>query len=253
MNIKYFFEDKESSALSKLFRIIYKGREDIVFVNGSGNLCKPVSKHLQSSDSLAYVYLDTVPNNLATLAVYTQLKQLSIDTDYRCVVIPIICAEYYYLKSLGLSTVIKHTGAVQLCLTKRYYLDSEYLEKRSEGSYKTFERFCKMLCEYALYRCASINRRGALKPTHTYTTEKCPCSTKDAPCVETGKSLEEKAKLFVSEFPCIPRNEFVERRAVAWDTAWEDHRRLIEGFNAWSRLYSLERPDETFLVLTAIH
>lgn len=110
-----------------------------------------------------------------------------------------------------------------------------------------------MLCEYALYKCASINKRGALKPTHTYTREDCPCGTKDISCVESDKTLEDKAKLFVSAFPCNPRGGLVGRRVATMDAAWEEHRMLIEGFNAWSHLYSLANPNENFLTLTPMH
>lgn len=252
MSMRYFFEDREGSALSEFLRIPYGKREDIVFTEGSGNLETYVGKHLESPENTAVVYLDTMPNNLSTADIYTELACLSRAANYRCVVIPIVCVEYYFLRSLTGSTVVKDKHLVDLCVSKNYYLNESSLKTHSIKSYDTFERFCKMVCEYSLYRCASIRRTGKLSKSHHYTNDHCPCCGKDSACVEPDKLLLEKASKFVSMFPCIPRDGEVKRRVGTMEEAWEEHRRLVREFNAWSSLYSAMAPKDTFLTLTPI-
>ena len=253
VSMKYFFEDREGSALSVFLRIPYGQREDIVFTAGSGNLETYVGKHLENQENTAVVYLDTVPNNLSTADIYRELATLSRATNYRCVVIPIVCVEYYFLRSLVGSTVIKDKSLVNLCVSKNYYLGESSLKKHSLKSYDTFERFCKMVCEYSLYRCASIRRSGKLSESHHYTNDACPCHGKDTVCVEPDKSLLEKASKFVSMFPCIPCGGAVKRRVADLEEAWNAHRLLVKEFNSWSALYSVAEPKTTFLTLKPIH
>lgn len=251
--MKYFFEDQEGSALSEFLRISYGRREDIVFTAGAGNLLVYAEEHLKNPENVAVVYLDTVPNNLSTEDIYKELAGLSKATDYHCVVIPIVCVEYYFLKSLVGSTVIKDKRLVDLCVLKDYYLHESSLKMHSAKSYDTFERFCKMVCEYSLYRCASIRRRGKLAKSHYYTKDHCPCCSKDAACVEPNKSLMEKSSKFVSMFPCIPQGGVVKRRIATLEEAWQKHRSLVEELNAWSARYSAAEPGTTFLRLNPIH
>lgn len=253
VSIKYFFEDREGSALSDFFCVSYENRENIVFTSGSGNLLPCAAEHLKEPENIAFVYLDTVPNNPCTERIYNDLALLSKATGYRCVVLPIVCVEYYFLKSLVGSDVIKDKYLVDLCISKRYYLNQSLLKPHSPDSYNTFERFCKMLCEYSLYRCASIRRRGKLRSSHHYTVDRCPCTEKDPSCIERDKSLLDKSIKFVSMFPYIPRGSAIRRRVASLKEAWYVHRLAVKEFNSWSARYSAADPGTTFLTLKPIH
>lgn len=100
MNRCYFFEDDPDSDLSSFYRLAYPSRADIVFVSGVANLLSRVESFLEREENLAIVLIDLVPDNTQLEMRYRELADLSTRTGFRCVVLPIVCAEYYYLRSL---------------------------------------------------------------------------------------------------------------------------------------------------------
>ncbi len=94
------FEDKMDDLLSNLFRSAYSNCS-FIYSNGNGNLETLVRHYLDSSDEFIMVYLDTIPDNKDTINIYKTLARISRRNNFRVIVMPIVCAEYYFISSLS--------------------------------------------------------------------------------------------------------------------------------------------------------
>lgn len=68
---------------------------------GAGNLVLRVEKVLESENlEDIYVFMDAVADNRETAGVYQKLRYLSMRNDYRIVVFPLVCSEFYFIQSI---------------------------------------------------------------------------------------------------------------------------------------------------------
>lgn len=180
--------------------------------------------------NFAAVYMDLVPDNLAAL---------SEKYAYRCLVLPIVCAEYYYLKCLG-SVGLCRDIEVHTCVECRRYPSAAWLATHNNQSYSNYERLCKLFAERSLYSCASISRTGRVKKSHHYTLADCLCIVSKNVCGKHESSLERKALAYVSSFPYPPYIKELGKRKATERERWEVHRRCVAAFNRWSEELSGE-------------
>lgn len=253
MIVRYFFEDHEDSLLPSFFLGAYNDVCRFTFSKGKDNLVPLVEAYLESTEQeTALVYLDTVVDNPYTVQNYADLRALSIQHDYRCIVLPIVCAEFYYLQSLKDSGLVKDADIYNVCLEKRYYRTHPYLQSHSKGSYSTFERLCKFLCDQNLYKCASVARDGKTKcPPHRYTKEDCHCSGAYPQCREID--LQDKRRNFLRAYHYIPRGAgYKDLRVGSADDAWAAHRELVQQYNTWVEFYRKADPNTTYTTIRYI-
>lgn len=239
MSVKYFFEDNAVAALSTFFSEAYPNSRDLVYVGGDANIYTAVESFLREGrDNFAVVYLDLVPDNMVLRMVYSDLSDLSKDLDYRCIVFPIVCAEYYYIKHLLKYGVCKDVTVLAPSISQRSYPSKEWLSVHNPKSYSNYEHLCKLYAERFVNPCASIPRTGRVKQAHRYTTGSCLCDD----CNKLRTALEQKALEYVKEFPYPPYNPKLGMRKATEEERWEAHRKCVAAFNAWSDELSKTKP-----------
>lgn len=232
--MKFIFEDFEDDILSRFFRQAYQpeSSKKFIYADGNGNLEFQVKKILEESKEMIIVYLDTIPCNKDTIYVYNRLKNLSILNNYRIIILNIVCAEYYFIKSIYSSNLFTNREGVDLCINRDFYLDSVLLKtKKDRNKAKTFEKFCKFILGYNLIDCARTkNRNNNVYPS--YYTKDCLCSRPMDNC--TNKNLKEKAISYADQYPCIPAEGFLGKpnRISKLEDIWKLHRNLVDDYNA---------------------
>mgnify|MGYP000110956930 CR=1 FL=1 len=105
---------------------------------------------LEESSECAVVFLDSVPQNEQVLSNYKALVGVASMYPDRVIPLPIVCAEYYFLKSLQYQPVFKDKELVEFCLSKKYYKDLPHLIGHEHHAV-TFERFCKFVCPLIIF------------------------------------------------------------------------------------------------------
>lgn len=231
--MKFIFEDFEDDILSLLFKQAYlpESAAKFIYAEGNGNLEFQAKRVLKESEDIIIVYLDTIPCNKATIDVYNRLKELSIHNNHRIIVLNIICAEYYFIKSIYSSNLFINREGLDLCINKEFYMGSTLLKtKKDRNKVKTFEKFCKYILGYNLIDCARTkNRNLDLYPF--YYTKDCLCSGSMDNCV--SKSLKDKALSYVRQYPCIPLEGLLGTpdKRFKLEDVWELHRSLVNDYN----------------------
>lgn len=239
MSMRYFFEDNGDAALSRFFIQVYKDRDDVVFTQGDANLQYTVTEFLLAHHTnVAIVYLDLVPDNIELKRFYKNLKALSVQMDYRCIVIPIVCAEFYYTKHLLACDICKEGVVLASSILQRSYPSPAWLSKHSPKSYSNYEHLCKLFADRMAHSCARIPRTGKIKREHRYTIRDCLCGG----CHKSDAILEQKALAYVKEFPYPPYSPLLGFRQATEEERWEAHRECVAEFNAWSDELSKSRP-----------
>jgi len=241
MTRKFYFEDDEASEIPQLFLAAYENTHNIVFTKGSGNIAALVERELEHSDVEVIAFLDLVPNNRLLRNAYNDLSALSKMYEYRCIALPIVCSEYYYLRSLQGSTVIRDSLKGFEYLDKVEFYKQPFLSKHKKSSYFSFERYCKLLCDDYLHPCARIRRKGS-NANHRYCTSNCLCDTAFDICAP--QTLENKSKKLLTQYPATPYCSLhaCTCRASTEDV-WNLHRQLVDEYNVWeSKISTTEVP-----------
>lgn len=86
----YIFEDKEDDILSRLFRKSYsiEATNKFVYSNGNGRIIKTAEEYLKETQEEICVFLDTIPGNDSIHRIYSVLRLMSMQNNFRIVVMP---------------------------------------------------------------------------------------------------------------------------------------------------------------------
>lgn len=57
--------------------------------------------------------MDLVPNNINLVQVYKKLSKKSQKSNYRIIVFPLVCAEYYFICTLAKHTILDKEAAIE--------------------------------------------------------------------------------------------------------------------------------------------
>ena len=229
----FVFEDMESDLLSKLFMSAYS-KNSFIYANGNGNIINRVTDLLENSGDIIIVYLDTIPDNKDTIDIYSNLKRLSRKNDFRIIVMPIVCAEYYFIKSLPDFSFVSHLG-LDVCRNKSYWKDSSLVEDSDRKFTRNFEKFCKLILLKCVKNCIRRSRYDNNLYGFYYTLD-CFCSKSEDNCKEIN--IVDKAISYVKQYPIVPNNNFLgEHNFLSFDDFWEVHRTLVDDFNCMVDTY----------------
>lgn len=229
----YIFEDNSNADISKLFRVGYT--EDIhkkfVYAQGNGNITKYVMQNIYKEDFII-VYMDMIPGNLDCVTIYKDLRTLSYENNFKIIVIPIVCAEYYMLKSLkDKMYLFKDENEVRRCIDKVPHISSKIAKDDRYKNYcKNFEKYCKILLKFE-------TTKECIKPFNIkeskngqYYREDCICEINSELC--TNDSLISKCYKLWLEYKYIPFRGIIDKeKNVNIEGSWEAHRELVEQYN----------------------
>lgn len=229
----FVFEDHEEDIISKFFRQAYPNdiADRFVYAKGNSNIKGIVNKLLSDTNDTIVVYLDTVPGNKETVKIYRDLQKISRREQFRLVVLPVVCMEYYLIKALYDSQVmIEHVG-VDICLNKDLYFNSPLIATMEDNTFvKNFEKYCKLILIKNLKRCACHSGKMTEECYGAYYQNDCFCSYTDNACIE--ELLIKKIIRFIHQFEYIPKgniisNEIEQNQIEIWDI----HRELVYEYN----------------------
>lgn len=231
--MSYIFEDHPDDSLSRLFKKGYLETvsSEFIYAKSVSNVNEIVKQELKkATDEIIYVFMDLVPNNINLVQVYKKLSKKSQKFNYRIIVFPLICAEYYFICTLP-KYIILDKEAANLCINCLPFDNSKIIQYSKKKPPTTFEQFCKLfLCE-GVIDC--IKRDSFNNSMYDfYFDENCKCKAGLKDCIDL--TLQEKSKRFLEKYPCIPGNHIFgneEEKAINLDDTWQIHRNLVDEFN----------------------
>ena len=238
----HLFEDKKDDILSQLFQFAYKGRNvDIRYSDGSGKLFTIAKDILESSDERIAIYIDMIPGNIECRKIYYKLRSLVKQYDRRIIILPIVCSEYYFIRSIhGTNLIVDNTG-VKECLNREYYADSDLIEDTDRKFCKNFEKYCKLILMKCVKDCAKHSRGQDNENLKygVYYTNNCVCTVKDTDC--SNKLLKIKSLELLKQYPCVPSNSIFSSHKYEISDAdvIEIHKHLVDEYNSMVDLYSM--------------
>lgn len=240
----YIFEDKEDDILSRLFRKSYsiEATNKFVYSNGNGMIIKTVEEYLKEIQEEICVFLDTIPGNDSIHRIYSVLRLMSMQNNFRIVVMPIVCTEYYFIKSIAdKGYLFKGSSDIGYCINRGYYRDSKiYLE--ADETYKVkcnnFEKYCKLILMTCVIDCVKHSRKDNTSYGRYYEQD-CKCASSLNECID--RELNLKSYELLRQYPCVPGNSDIKsenKKEINNDKMWIVHRKLVEEFNKMSDMYS---------------
>ena len=229
----FVFEDNEEDIISRFFRKAYPENiaNKFVYAKGNGNIKRIAQNLLLSTDDEIVVYLDTIPGNKETAKIYKALRDISIKSNYRLIVLPLVCMEYYLIKALKDSQVmLNHTG-VDICINKDLYFSSPLIATQEDKAFvKNFEKYCKLILIKNLKECASHSGKTIVDCYGEYYLNDCLCNYKDSVCMP--EKLLNKLTSFLTQFDCVPEGSIISNgKKISVNDLWDIHRKLVQLYN----------------------
>lgn len=229
----FVFEDNEEDIISKFFKKAYPDNiaNTFVYAKGNGNIKSIVNNLLISTTDEIVVYLDTIPGNKETAKIYKALRDISIKSNYRLIILPLVCMEYYLIKALKDSQVMRDPTGVDICINKDLYFNSPLISSPDDKDFvKNFEKYCKLILIKNLKECASHSGKTTVDCYGAYYHNDCLCKYKEADCIM--ERLLSKLSVFLSQFECIPEGSILNNiRRLSVDNLWDIHRKLVQYYN----------------------
>lgn len=231
----YIFEDNEEDIQCKFFAQGYPKEvsKTFLYAKGNGNIYDIAEHYLKNTSEMIMAYLDMVPGNRDIITIYNKLRKLSLDNNDRFVVMPLICAEYYLIKSLVESQVMEdHTG-VDICINKDVYMNSPLIKTQNDVQFcKNFEKYCKLILIKNLRTCANHSGKETNPNYGNYYLKDCLCNVGDFFFKE--EKNYNKVRRYLREFEYIPENSYIEvqvNKSLKIEELWAIHRKLVTEFN----------------------
>lgn len=243
--MSWMFEDKRTSRLSELFTHLYSESVHLQFdfTGGIDNAMTKLLNEVPTSTDTYILVMDIIPDNPHLYHIYDRLAELSKMNNYRLLIIPIVCAEYNFIKSIADLDLITDQEILYCCLDKQPYY--KYLNKFSHPrDVRTFEKFCKHILIDFAKDCVTTSRTDGkdwINPKFGFfCTKDCPCDKAEGNC----KSLSQNTKAlnYLRQFPCIPgRSLLITSDKLDESELWDLHREGINEVNKMIDTFDAEQ------------
>lgn len=241
----YIFEDNSDADISVLYKKAYD--KDIihkfVYAEGNGRIKENVNNYLSITSEKIVVFMDTIPGNKDCFRIYSELSYISRNNNYRVVVLPIICAEYYMIKSIKNKQLFIDKEEVDNCINKHPHILSKLLKYPDKAKYcRNFEKYCKYILKY------NVNS-DCLKPyskekdiNGEYYRKDCECEKFDFKCKES--SLLNKAVNLLIEYKYVPSGSGIQAvKDLTEEELWDVHKILVDEYNQFVDVYKAADED----------
>ena len=209
----YLFEDSPTSSLSMLYKAGFteEAVKHIKFVSSCGEVFKMAKRYIRD--------IDVVPDNPNTVAGLKNLMQLQTNFINRLTVIPIVCSEYYLLKSAEGTSLVANDRLLKFCLYGEcHLLDTEW--RNSKSGSQTYEQYCKHTLRHSLIDC--IGKRNSQRK-EVYTSGDCFCKNPISQDICVPLSLSDKAIRYIMEYPMFPKGSLVTNSLDVTDKVYRNY------------------------------
>lgn len=150
MRYRFVFEDYIKDVLPSFYMLHFMDAKFIKWIGGNGHLLNYVTENKLFGDVYEIIYIDYNPWNKDIASIYSKMCKVIRRFGYHYIIIPIVCIEYQYLKSID----------------EKYLLDKDLLVKLKEvkslseivnDDIKTYEQYCKYCAEKLVIDIASVD------------------------------------------------------------------------------------------------
>lgn len=237
----YIFEDHPDADISILFKSAYSDDKikNFIYAKGNGNLVDNVKDSLLKTTDMIVVFLDTIPGNKDCYSLYREISFISKKNNYRIVILPIVCAEYYMIMSIKDTSMIKDFMEIDRCIRKEPHITSCLMEYIDKARYcKNFEKYCKYLLKYnAVKDCIKPYNKSS-DINGEYYRKNCLCQKNTVDCIQ--KTLSEKAISLLAAYKYVPSGSIaVNVKNLTEEEIWDIHRELVDEYNDFTDKYIL--------------
>lgn len=227
--VKYLFEDNANADLSVLFRGCIKDSSCLYYAQGDGKIIDKY-KEIVTENDFIIVFIDVVPDNRNTRKLYFDLRR-EFTREGNCIVMPILCAEYLFLKSvINKDSLFIDYSETLKCLGGCNVTESEWLCKLNQrmGFKKTnYEKYCKNIVRFnTAYNCLKP-ASDDIKKSGYYYRNKCSCSD----CLEHD-SLEVKSLRYIKQYRLLRLFGQLD-----FDKVFDIHKELVNEYNESASSY----------------
>lgn len=235
----FIFEDHEEDIISKFFKKAYSDNiaNSFIYAKGNGNIKNIAKQTLTMTNDTVVVFFDTIPGNKETWKIYKTLRDMSIQVNYRMIVLPLVCMEYYLIKALKNSQVIIDNTGIDICINKDLYFNSPLISTADDKTMvKNFEKYCKLILIKNLKACACHSGKTTVQCYGAYYINDCLCEFKDNECCQ--EKLCSKLKNYLSQFDYVPENSITgNSKILSTEEVWDIHRKLVQEYNEMVNYY----------------
>lgn len=191
--MSYIFEDHPDDSLSRLFKNGYLETvsSEFIYAKSVSNVNEIVKQELRkATDEIICVFMDLVPNNINLVQVYKKLSKKSQKSNYRIIVFPLVCAEYYFICALPKYAILDKKAA-DLCINRLPFYHSKIVQYSKKKLPNTFEQFCKLILDRGVIDC--IKRDSSNNSMYDFYFDKdCKCKASLKNCIDL--TLQENKK-----------------------------------------------------------
>jgi len=128
------FEDAEKAPISQMLASAYKNQSDVMlYFTGGNSVLRDKLCEIYNAENQYIIYIDLVPDNYTTIREYRMLRKIIRRRNFKNVyILPIICMEYYIMKTFFLKM-----PAIETAINCEDY--------REYGTQSSLERYCKFV------------------------------------------------------------------------------------------------------------
>lgn len=232
--MRYIFEDNEMDPMVKLYNSMYTKEivSKFIYTRGNGALIGTIESLVGIEDEV-YIFMDLVPGNKDTIEIYNALRRFK-NKFKTYVIFPIICREYYFVKSLMDTQIVDNKHWVLECVNLDWYGDSSIISSDRDRKFCTsIEKFCKLVVRKAFKECIKRDDTGEIE----FFSVSCKCNKSNTKC---GQEISKESKLngILASFECFPKGSRLKRKVeLTTEDCMEIHRYLIDRYNEVCRRY----------------
>lgn len=245
MCYKYMFEDEINSDITQLLRKAYSSDilENFIHCRGNSDLVKKLHVVLRNSNRVV-VFMDVVPGNQGIYKAYNDLKLIMRkNTKADIILMPLVCAEYYLIKSLKENVIDTGDILYNKCINlSTYFSVPEVQQYRAEtvkltntgvvDDVKFRRRFgtIEKLCKYVL-----ATRTNHCVRDRVFFSSDCLCENvgyRNYGHCGTSLTMEQKAAEMLLEYPAFPEGmSGRDFNQLSSSEIWDIHRKCIDRVN----------------------
>lgn len=199
----YLFEDKKDSVLSRLFIEAFESsvKKDIIFKGNNSELQPAVEFYLNSEEEVA-IFVDLVEDNSNTVGIFRNLWRIQLENPDIIKVVPLICSEYYLLRSIENTKLVTNRRILDICLHSLCHREDTEWVNQKKNRKVSFEHYCKHVIKQGLVDCFRV--KGRQKREKFYYEQPCICTDPFNTDICFEQSIIDKALKYVKEYPVLP-------------------------------------------------
>lgn len=220
--IRFISEDSSKSILVRFYNSAYN---EVALIGAESNTRLAARARREAkAGAQVVVFLDLVPDNKLLVSFYETLRALYVAEKLDVITLPIVSAEFLFIKSLSYDELKLDKDACSMLLSKDvHYKNSAFAKSHKPEHSESFERFSKLVCKYALKSCCCVGRGSG-----QYFD--CDCACEDCAIRDT---LMQKAIKYVKQYGVGKPLNLPESVPITWENIFEIHKSYVEEYNRW--------------------